>query len=445
MFFTNNTPSLYCTAYQEPTKVSTITASIVMTIFLILGIFGNAWTLWTLICCKRLRKNLINDLIISLCANDLINLTLVQTFVVVSYYFNQWITGTLTCYIVPEANMMLVGTSLWHHAFIAFHRYLVVVQWNFYLRIRKKVYLLVVILGSRVFPLILSIVFNSISYKKYRLSPPENATSLENAISHIEAFSKSIMFYSPYLLRCVYKSEEKERIICVLFLTVILPCIIVSVCFKAIFIFVRKNNLNVKKRIRNQNGAPIEIRIRSSTNNSENIGSEPPLFDIDEFRESCEFTNTSQTSFDYRNYRNSSQLNKSTDSVQEWTKVTAHHKRRLHSSFNLDKKRLSREIAITKMFGVIFLLFIAGYLPYGIVRMIDRTNIDPEKCPVTPTANSTNDLEKTNGTPPEVYVFISVLYAIASCCNPLIFGAMHKDVRKNATKGLRSLRNLSRR
>ncbi|VDN99680.1 unnamed protein product [Rodentolepis nana] len=445
MFSTNNTPSLYCTAYQEPTKVSTITASVVMTIFLMVGIFGNAWTLWILICCKRLRKNLINDLIISLCANDLLNLTLVQTFVVVSYYFNQWITGTLTCYIVPEANMILVGTSLWHHAFIAFHRYLVVVQWNFYLRIRKKVYLLVVILGSRVFPLVLSTVFNSISYRKYRLSPHANATSLVNVISNMESFSKSIMFYSPYLLRCVYKREEKERIICVLFLTVILPCIIVSVCFKAIFIFVRKNNLSVKKRIKIQNGTPIEIKIRSYASNSEHIGSEPPLFDADEYRESCELTNTSQTSFDDRNYRKSSQLNKSTDSVQEWTKITAHRKRRLHSSLNLDRKRLSREISITKMFGVIFLLFIAGYLPYGIVRMIDRTNIDPENCPNTSTANSTNDLAKPKGTPPEVYVFISVLYAIASCCNPLIFGAMHKDVRKNATKGLKSLRNLSRR
>ncbi|VDL57585.1 unnamed protein product [Hymenolepis diminuta] len=442
MFSVNKTFSSYCTAYQEPTKVSTITASIVMTIFLILGIFGNAWTLWILISCRRLRKNLINDLIISLCTNDLINLTLVQTFVVVSYYFNQWITGTLTCYIVPEANMILIGTSLWHHAFIAFHRYLVVVRWNFYLRIRNKVYLLVVILGSRVFPLILSIVFNSISYKKYRLSPSKNPASPENTISNIESFSKSIMFYSPYLLRCVYKSDEKERIICVLFLTVILPCIIVSVCFTAIFIFIRRNSLNMIKRMRNQNGAQIEIRVRSHVSTSENICSEPPPFKGDEFRNSCELINTTQTLYEDSNYPNSTQLNKSADPLPRWTKVPAVQRKRLHSSINADKKRLSREMSITKMFGVVFLLFIAGYLPYGIIRMIDRTNIDPGKCSIISIANSTNGFSKTSGTPPEVYVFISVLYAIASCCNPLIFGAMHKDVRKNANRSLKNLRNL---
>ncbi|KAM3176763.1 hypothetical protein ACTXT7_005887 [Hymenolepis weldensis] len=405
MFSVNKTLSSFCIAYQEPTKVSTVTASIVMTIFLILGIFGNAWTLWILICCRRLRKNLINDLIISLCTNDLINLTLVQTFVVVSYYFNQWITGTLTCYIVPEANMILIGTSLWHHAFIAFHRYLVVVRWNFYLRIRNKVYLLV-----------------------YRLSPSKNPASPENTISNIESFSKSIMFYSPYLLRCVYKSDEKERIICVLFLTVILPCIIVSVCFTAIFIFVHRNNLNIIKRLRNQNGSQIEIRVRSHVSTSETICSEPPLFKNDEFRNSCELINTTQTFYEDSNYPNSTHFNKSADPVPRWTRVPANQRKRLYSSFNADKKRLSREMSITKMFGVIFLLFIAGYLPYGIIRMIDRTNIDPGKCSIISVANSTNGFSKPRGTPPEVYVFISVLYAIASCCNPLIFGAMHKDV-----------------
>lgn len=453
--------SFNCMAHYEPTKIATITASILMTAFLLMGVFGNAWLLWTLIRCARLRQNLINNLIMSLCVNDLINLTLVQTFVLTSYYCNRWIAETLPCFIVPEANMILVGTSLWHHAFIAFHRYLVVVQWNFYLQIRKRLYIFVVILGSRVFPFFLTLVFNSLAYSKYRKSRGGYESSSFEIIPHIKSFLRYIVFYSPYLLRCAYKRSEKERIICVLFLTVVLPCVIVSVCFTATFMFVRRKNFHVSRHLQSSkiptdttpSSTTLQIKIDSYLPMLENTCSEPPFLGEDDEEKGLGLTYSILEVDKAINYRVDMQskrirYNRSADLISGRPKLNNAHKKRQifgHSFLNVDKKRISREMCITKMFGVVFLLFIVGYLPYGLIRMIDGTNIDPADCTLPANVNSTSKVFSTPGTPPEVYVFLSVLYAIASCCNPLIFGLMHRDVRKNATKIFRDLKNLCRR
>ncbi|KAL5969875.1 G-protein coupled receptor moody [Taenia solium] len=450
--------SVNCMAHHEPTKIATVTASVLMTAFLLMGVFGNAWLLWTLIRCARLRQNLINNLIMSLCVNDLINLTLVQTFVLTSYYCNQWIAETFPCFIVPEANMILVGTSLWHHAFIAFHRYLVVVQWNFYLQIRKRLYIFVVILGSRIFPIILTLVFNSLAYCKYRKSRGDHESLSFEIIPHIKSFLRHFVFYSPYLLRCVYKRSEKERIICVLFLTVILPCIIVSVCFTATFMFVRRKNFHISHHLQSSqipndttpSNTTLQIKIDSYLPTLENTCSEPPFLGEDDEEKSFGLAFSILGVDKGNNYRvdlQTKQLryNRSADLISGWPKLKSTHRKRQafsHSFLTVDKKRISREMCITKMFGVVFLLFIVGYLPYGLIRMIDGTNIDPADCTLPAGANMTSRVFPTLGTPPDVYVFLSVLYAIASCCNPLIFGLMHKDVRKNAAKIFRDLKNL---
>jgi hypothetical protein len=65
-------------------------------------------------------------------------------------------------------------------------------------------------------------------------------------------------------------------------------------------------------------------------------------------------------------------------------------------------------VQITKMFGMVFLLIILGYLPYGIVRFIDRSM-------------------KLSA---DFYVVITVLYAVANSCNPIIYGAMDRKIRR---------------
>lgn len=440
----NSTTGLICQADETPTKLASVVASVLMTIFLVVGVFGNAWTLWVLFRCTRLRQNLINNLIMSLCANDIINLTFIQSFVLATYYCHPCVLGTIACYFVPEANMLLVGSSLWHHAFIAIHRYLVVVQWKFYTRINKRLYMLVVILGSRAFPIILTVVFNSISYVKFQgLEQVTGSNELR-----IEEFLRSFIFYSPYLLRCVYKGTEKDRIICVLVLTVIQPCIIVLGCFTAIFIHVRRNGLLMSRKIGGIKEPPaarsfgnIQLRLNSieslSIDNSMAAG---PLNFSERIMNHLE---GSSSGIETESISKGSPLpggqavrSISADPFPGPLKVSRLRRRKSIKGFtvhSIDKKRISRELAVTKMFGVVFLLFIAGYIPYGFVRMIDRTGIDPSDCGKY-LLNSSRASGNTGqfSTPPDVYVFLSVLYAIASCCNPLIFGVMHRDIRKNA-------------
>ncbi|VDD74703.1 unnamed protein product [Mesocestoides corti] len=448
----NSTSSSGCMAYMEPTKIATITASVVMTFFLLLGISGNAWTLWVLVRCTKLRQNVINSLILSLCLNDIVNLTLLQTFVLGSYYCNRWALGTISCFVIPEANMILIGTSLWHHAFISFHRYLVVVQYDRYLRIRKRPYILVVILGSRAFPTILTLVFNSVSYVNFLNSPGGYQSTSLSFIHQLESFARFIMFYSPFLLRCVYKRNQHARIVCVIFLTVILPCIVVIFCFASIFIHVRRKNF-LQRRCPQPPKCPNEVtkwntlimtprnEIQLSPSTLAQTGSED-----DDEKPSFDFSISTlgvddELTLQFDHPAGQFQFKMPAQVVPGESKGTQIQKKLsdfMRTRLSLDKRRISREMKITKMFCVIFTLFLAGYLPYGLIRLADGTTIDPEDCLVPAGGNATAVDRSRRGTPPDVYVFLSVVYAIASCCNPLIFGLMHKDVRKNAFKNLGS-------
>ncbi|VDK77303.1 unnamed protein product [Dibothriocephalus latus] len=474
-----------CVAFLKPSPVATIAASVVMTIFLAVGVLGNAWIIWILWRSDKMRKNLINTLIMSLCCNDIINLIFVQSLVLHSYCFGQWLVGTFLCFVVPEANMIFVGVSLWHHAFIAIHRYVIVVHWIFYRHMHKKMYLRFVVVGSRLLPLALSICFNSISLAKFyeTQSDSVNTISAVTAPSKITRFLGSVMFYSPFLLRCVYKKSEGSRIVAVMSLTVILPCVIVLISFTSLFIYVRKKGLTLGRQLKK----------------ARTVGTNCPtsLYDDSEQLTSTYLPNSTAVSvpfkgseLDYNNYLSPPKSHLQTDSISEiqnselgppqspQTKFAGLLRRR-NSCPNLvglmDKRRISRELSITKMFAVIFLLFLAGYLPYGFFRMMDKANVDPADC--SPAFNQTHpdgigveeemialiplnrprygqiqrpvlspmseNLDR--GISPNIYVFLSVLYAVASCCNPLIFGVMHRDIRKRAVQCVRTLCNKSQR
>lgn len=78
-------------------------------------------------------------------------------------------------------------------------------------------------------------------------------------------------------------------------------------------------------------------------------------------------------------------------------------------AFRVSRQRewLKREVQITKMFGMVFLLIMIGYLPYGIVRAIDKQLLLSE----------------------DFYVAITVFFAVANCGNPLVYGIMDRQIR----------------
>ena len=78
---------------------------------------------------------------------------------------------------------------------------------------------------------------------------------------------------------------------------------------------------------------------------------------------------------------------------------------------------LQREIQITKMFGMIFLMILVGFVPYAVVRNADRGNT-------------------YSG---DIYVVVSVFYGMATCSNPVVYGAMSTDVRKTCWQTLANI------
>lgn len=264
---------------------------VVMLLATVAGLCGNLVilaALWN----RKHRKNIINIFVTSLCINDLMNLLLNNAMVTVSYFFRSWPSNLLHCESLAHFTVLLMGCSLWHTGLIAVHRFLVVVCNQFYMTMSKNIYTAFVLTFSRVVPLC------------FLLNP-----DLGNMVK-----------YEPKLLRCLVKEEFILFKTLVSIVLMIIPSILVIVCYVAIFI---------KSYI-------ASAALRSAQNS-------------------------------------------------EW---------------------LRREIQITKMFGIVFLVIYVGYIPYGIIRSIDR------------------QLQYSGN----VYAVITVLYAVANTVNPLIYGAMDKRI-----------------
>lgn len=271
----------------------------IMLLALLLGLFGNILVMVVILRRKDI-TNIIHIFVVSLCINDILNLSLNNTLVTSSYIMGRWPTGLLGCELSTHFTVILMGSSLWHTGLIAIHRLVVVVFNNFYKKISKKGYTIFLLVFCRVVPLLF-------------LCQP----SLGN-----------MAYYEPKLLRCIVKKNYGPFTLLVSVFLMMIPSIILIVCYIAIFIKVH------------------------------------------------------QSSQAFRAYRQ-----------KEW---------------------LKREIQITKMFGMVFLLIMIGYIPYGIVRAIDKTlSLDAD-----------------------FYVAITVFFAVANCFNPVIYGVMDRQIRKACFEAL---------
>lgn len=282
-----------------PSPIALNVGAVIMLLALLWGIFANALTS-TVILMQRDLKNITNIFIVSLCINDIINLSINNLLVLVSYFMMSWTMGAAVCEMIMHFAVLLMGSSLWHTGLISIHRLIVVVFNNFYKKISKRAYTIFVLVAARVVPML------------FLITP------------HLGEMSE----YQPKLLRCLVRREHGLYTMLVSVVLMMLPSVILIVCYVAIFVKVHQSS----------------------------------------------------------------------------------------SAFRATRKRewLRREIQITKMFGMVFLLIIFGYLPYGIVRFIDRR------------------LEFSA----DFYVVISVLYAVANSCNPIIYGVMDRRIRHSCFRAL---------
>ncbi|XP_041353621.1 visual pigment-like receptor peropsin [Gigantopelta aegis] len=282
-----------------PSATALHVGATVMLFALMWGVFANVLTM-IVILTERDLKNITNIFIVSLCINDILNLGINNLLVLVSYFMMTWATGSVVCEMVTHLSVLLMGSSLWHTGLVAIHRLIVVVFNPFYKKISKNAYTVFVLVFARVVPL-LFLIQPSLGYMSQ---------------------------YEPKLLRCIIKKGFGLYTMFVSVALMMLPSLILIVCYIAIF-------------------------------------------------------------------------------------VKVHHS---SSAFRTSRKRewLRREIQITKMFGMVFLLIIIGYLPYGIVRSIDKG------------LNFSADF----------YVAITVFFAVANSCNPIIYGVMDRKIRRACFRAL---------
>jgi hypothetical protein len=273
-----------------PSTLATSMGAMVMLVFFVEGLLGNLWILCSVVSYRKM-WTVINIFIASLCVNDLLSLCLIVILIIDSYIWRQWTAGEIMCKLNPEFTVAFIGSSLWHTALIAIHRYVVVVHNSAYKKMKKRLYVVFVLVMARVIPIACT----------------------------VPGFNLNTSGYTVKMLRCILLPEQTGRIISVTIIQVILPCLIIILCYVVIFTIVYR-----------------ATRLLPATSAS-----------------------------------------------------------------------LTREIQITKMFGIIFLVILLGFIPYTAIRNADRSNRIGA----------------------DVYVIVSVFYGVATCSSPLVYGIMSRDIR----------------
>ncbi|ELT95008.1 hypothetical protein CAPTEDRAFT_188859 [Capitella teleta] len=286
---------------EEPSRWATAIGAGVMLVFFVEGLLGSIWIMLAVLT-RRKVWNVINIFIVSLCANDLLVLSLILVLIIDSYIWGRWTAGAVMCKLNPEFTVAFTGCSLWHSALIAIHRYLVVVHNNLYKRMSRKAYVAFVLIAARAIPFACT----------------------------LPGFTLDTSDYVPKLLRCILLPREKVRIITITMVQIILPCVVVVMCYLCVFVSVVR----------------IGRRVQAANN-----------------------------------------------------------------------RAMRREIQITKMFGVIFLMIMFGFIPYSAVRNADRGNRFSA----------------------DIYVIVTVCYAIGTCLSPLVYGVMSRELRRTCCLQLRTL------
>ena len=369
----NNTHNL--TIYQ-PSRLSTAIGATVAFTFIIIGILGDLLITVSILHKKELRNNLVNIFIASLQINDLFNISFNQLFVGLAYAYMEWTGPMIVCEIVVYTSMIITSVQLWHHALIAIHRYLVVVcnQSITYMGMSPKIYVLSSLIIARLIPTLVC----------------------------WPAFTTKMIEYSPSALRCILAPKiSKFQNLLIVIINMLIPCCIVTFCFLRIFTRVH----SVSKTI--QKSKKTASMCSTDTKRSYNQLLKPNA--------TATTTPTTTATTTTRGRNSNTDINGS----YSVTSSNSGGGASTSSSGNSGVSALKREIQITKMFSILFIVFLFGYLPYGIIRLID----------------------KSNSLHPDYYILLTVLFIVSISVSPIIYGLMNTQIRKQCIFLLNSLCN----
>lgn len=329
-----------------PSRLNTQIGAFFAFFFVIFGLFGNSLIIIAILRKKDLRNNIVNIFIVSLQLNDIINICFTQFLVGLSYNYIEWYRNSLLCELFVYTSIICTGALLWHHALISIHRFLVVVrnQTTSYLSMSPKVYAILSLLLARLIPTL---------------------TLLPALIS------RNMTTYVAKTLRCMLGNNSVNQNKIIFLINIVLPCLIVVVCFVRIFTKVR----DVSRRLNKTK--------KKKKSKSESIVSQ--------------ITNT----------KTSNGFTKAIVSSTGPSHTVCFSSKKAHN--------INREIQITKMFGVIFVVFLFGYMPYGLIRSMDKNN-------------SLNA---------DIYILLTILFIVSISISPIIYGLMNTQIKMQCINLLR--------
>lgn len=201
-----NNEHLISSDYLRPTRQATFVGAILAFVFIFFGLIGNILLITTILSVKKLRSNIINIFIVSLQFNDLLNIGFNQFLVGLSYANRGWLGGSLVCKLVVYCSTICMGCLLWHHCLIAIHRLIVVVYPSLLRRMSVKTYVIVSLVVTRILPIICC----------------------------IPSFATNLIALSPQALRC--SIQNKLQIFINITILILLPNVIIIICFVGIFV-----------------------------------------------------------------------------------------------------------------------------------------------------------------------------------------------------------------
>jgi hypothetical protein len=336
----------------QPSRLSTALGATIAFAFMLIGLLGDLLITFSILHKKELRNNLVNIFIVSLQINDIFNIGFNQLFVGLAYANMEWKGPLILCEIVVYTSIIITSVQLWHHALIAIHRYLVVVcnQTIYYMGMSPKIYVLSSLIIARLIPTLVC-------------SP---------------AFVKKMTEYSPSALRCMLapKISGFQNLLIVI-INMLIPCIIVTFCFLRIFTRVHNVSKNIRSGLSKVSLNTTDPQLQKSYNQ---------LTLLTPNSKKCSTTTLND------NKESTSNTNYSNNNNHCCSSLTA---------------SMAREIQITKMFSILFTVFLFGYLPYGIIRLID----------------------KSNSLHPDFYILLTVLFITSISVSPIIYGLMNTQIR----------------
>lgn len=225
---------------QIPSRLGSAFGAAVAFIFIFFGIIGDTIIIISILSSKKLRNNLVNLFIVSLQLNDMFNIGFNQFFVGLSYAFMKWTGPKIVCDLVVYSSIISTGTLLWHHALIAIHRYLVVVcnQTNSYMGLSPNVYLTISFILARLIPILVC----------------------------VPSFLSYMIKYSKSSFRCML-AEDKSRFqnLLIVIVNMLIPCLIVLICFIRIYLRVRQASKNLLKNASQARSSSIPSPKMSTT------------------------------------------------------------------------------------------------------------------------------------------------------------------------------------